>query len=432
MKSSNSKLLKTMKASYFNSINANLNTYQGAYNKTNNRLSALEFELERKREIIIQLREEIAAKNKEISLLKVSKNKKSDEYKRSMKVIEEILKQCDLSTTSGYKTIENSVLHSDLSNTNINNNINNNTYTSNTNNKNNSFSCKNKNKEYLSHLPQIGNMLHFTTKHKKTMKDMIYISLLKKQINSLTEELNKKEEKINELKKNQNSTNFAKLKNNFLKNYDELTEVKKENEFMKTRIEDVHHLLKAEKEDNINLKNKLQDFHEQYLYYKDNTTKKTNALENMLEKMRTKQRDCKIFHFRKGTSAMAIRLKKGGDKEKSLEEKYEDEFENNDLNKSSNNNNEIKRMAKTLTELKEATSNKDNLIKVKKKKKKDLMEELQKKENDKNKILKENKELKDLNKKLENKLKEKESIIDEEKTKTNTMKELLNSIRKKN
>ena len=422
MKSTNSKLLKTLKANYFNSINANFDSYQGAFNKKKDRLSTLEFELERKREIIIQLRSEIASKDKEISLLKVSKNKKSEEYKKSMKVIEEILKQCDLSTTSGFKTIENSVMNSnyylDSKNNNINNNIN-------IDNKNKSFTCKNKVKESLTPLPQIGNMLHFTTQHKKTMKDMVYISLLKKQINNLNEEIAKRDEKISELKKNQNSTNFAKLKSNFLKNYDELTEIKKENEFMKTRIEDVHHLLKVEKEDNINLKNKLHDFHDQYLFYKDNTTKKTTALENMLAKMRTKQRECKIFHLRKGTSAMAIRLRKAGDKEQSLDEKYEDEFEKNNNENNNNKDNEIKKMAKTLSQLKEEHSNKDNLIKILKKEKKDLIEELKKKDNDKNLILKENKEIKELNKKLENDLKGKESLIDEEKTKTNAIKELL-------
>ena len=107
----------------------------------------------------------------------------------------------------------------DLDNKNniINNNIN-------IDNKNKSFTCKNKAKESLTPLPQIGNMLHFTTQHKKAMKDMVYISLLKKQINNLNEEIAKRDEKISELKKNQNSTNFAKLKSNFLKNYDELTE----------------------------------------------------------------------------------------------------------------------------------------------------------------------------------------------------------------
>ena len=132
------------------------------------------------------------------------------------------------------------------------------------------------------------------------------------------------------------------LKNNFLKNYNELTQVKKENEFMKTKIEDVHHLLIAEKEDNLILKNKLQDFQDQYYIYKDNTTKKTNALENMLAKMRTKERECKIFHVRKGASPLNIRPKKREFGGSILEEKNENELDNN----------EIKGMNKTTSEIK--------------------------------------------------------------------------------
>ena len=63
----------------------------------------------------------------------------------------------------------------------------------------------------------------------------------------------------------------------------------------------------SEKEDNINLKYKLQDFQDKYRFYKDNAVKKTNALENMIAKMRTRERDCKIFHIRKGTTPLAAR-----------------------------------------------------------------------------------------------------------------------------
>ena len=56
-----------------------------------------------------------------------------------MRVIEEILKQCDQSTTAGFNAIENSI-----SNTDVNNNNN-----------------KNNNK-----LPQIGDMLHFSKQQK--------------------------------------------------------------------------------------------------------------------------------------------------------------------------------------------------------------------------------------------------------------------------
>ena len=318
MKSSNSQFLRSMKPSYFNTLNTNDEPPQGTYNKTKEKINMLEFELERNRDIIIRLRSELAAKNKEISLLKVNKNKKSEEYQKTMRVIEEILKQCDQSTTAGFNVIENSLSSSDYFN-------------------NNKGSKKN------NKLPQIGDMLHFTSQHKKIMKEMVFVYTLKNQISNLNEELMKKDEKINELKKNQNSTNFTKLQNNFIKNFNELTQVKKENEFMKTRIEDVHHLLMVEKEDNFVLKNKLQNFQDKYKFYKDNTVRKITALESMLAKLKNRERDCKIFHIRKGTSASGIRTVYK-EKKKENEKKYENEFgDENDNNKL---NEEIKKCRK--------------------------------------------------------------------------------------
>jgi hypothetical protein len=160
-----------LKNSYYNSFIGGDNIPQGPYNKSNEKISMLEFELDRNRDIIIRLRAELASKNKEISLLKVNKNKKNEEYQKIMRVIEEILKQCDQSTSAGFNTIDEIISNTDAKN-------------------------KNNNK-----LPHIGDMLHFSNQHKKTMKEMVYISMLKDQINSLNEEMMKKDEEIVELKK---------------------------------------------------------------------------------------------------------------------------------------------------------------------------------------------------------------------------------------
>ena len=434
MKSSSSQFLKSLKGSFFNTLNTNEELPQGTYNKTKEKMSMLEFELERNRDIIIKLRAELASKNKEISLLKVNKNRKSEEYEKSMRVIEEILKQCDQSTTAGYNAIENNLLNSD-NNPNMNN-------------KNN--------------LPQIGDMLHFSNQHKKIMKEMVYVYMLKNQINNLNEELGKKNEKINQLKKNQNATNFTKLQNNFLKNFNELTQVKKENEYMKTKIEDVHHLLMAEKEDNFNLKTKLMEFQDQYRFYKDTTEKKTNALESMLSKFKERERDCRIFHIRKGTSVSAKRPVIREKKKTTIEVQEKQEIPNDDGNIKLND--ELKKMSKTMTELRNSQNSKDNIIKLLTKEKQNLNDRISLLDTEKKKLLlnieslnkqikegnntiksleksikeqaidankiianleKENKELKDNNEKIKNELDLKDSLIDEEKSKTNAVKELL-------
>ena len=448
MKSSSSQLLKSIKGSYFNTLNTNEESHQGTYNKTKEKINMLEFELDRNRDIIIRLRAELANKNKEISLLKVNKNKKNEEYQKAMRVIEEILKQCDQSTTAGFNVIENSLANIELGNNN---------------------SGTQKSKKYKSQLPQIGDMLHFSSQHKKIMKEMVFVSMLKNQISNLNEELVKKDEKITELKKNQNSTNFSKLQNNFIKNFNELTQVKKENEFMKTRIEDVHHMLLAEKEENFYLKSKLQDFQEKYKFFKDTTVKKTNALETMLEKMKTKQRDCKIFHIRKGTSASAIRAIER-DRGPGIGIKKENDGGGDNDTSKNNLNEEIKKMSKTMSQLKISQNNKDNEIKLLKKENQDYINKINKLESDINQLIqknellnkqlqdsnnkrksveknikdqaidankiienleKENQELNDKIKNMTNDLRIKESLIEEEKSRTKALEEENKELNKK-
>ena len=179
MKSSSSQLLNSLKGSYFNTLNINEDSHQGTYSKTKEKINMLEFELDRNRDIIIRLRAELASKNKEISLLKVNKNKKNEEYQKTMRVIEEILKQCDQSTTAGFNVIENSLSNMELNDHNSSN--------------------PTKSKKSKSNLPQIGDMLHFSNQHKKAMKEMVFVSMLKNQISNLNEELVKKDEKITEL-----------------------------------------------------------------------------------------------------------------------------------------------------------------------------------------------------------------------------------------
>jgi len=90
--------------------------------------------------------------------------------------------------------------------------------------------------------------------------------------------------KMKKYPNSKSATNFTKLQNNFLKNFNELSKVKKENEFMKSKIEDVAHLYISQKENNYILKNGLQDFKRQFKDYKNSTVKKTYELKSLLLK----------------------------------------------------------------------------------------------------------------------------------------------------
>ena len=57
-----------------------INTYDGPYKKSNMKNNQYDLENERNKDTIIKLKEQIIAKDKEISDLKVSKIKKDAEY----------------------------------------------------------------------------------------------------------------------------------------------------------------------------------------------------------------------------------------------------------------------------------------------------------------------------------------------------------------
>lgn len=439
MKQSNSGLFQNMKASYFNSFILGDNSPQGTFNRSKEKISILEFELEHNKDTIINLRKELISKNKEISLLKVNNNKRNEECQRTVRVIQEILKQCDPSTVAGFNAIDNSIQY----------------------NSEKANDTKNKNNN---NLPQIGNMLHFSSNHKKRFKEIIQVQMLKQQINSLNEELAKKNEEISQLKKSKNATNFTKLQNNFIKNFNELSKVKKENEFMKLKIEDVAHLYMSQKENNYILKNRLQDFKGQFKDYKNSTVKKTNELKSLLLKAKKRERDCKIFHLRKGKSMSAIGNGHLGRNKNNSNERYDNSYNLISDENNQNLNEEIGKMDKTMSLLKSEANNKDLEIKSLKLEKNNLNSKINELQNQINQLYqknisldkqlqevnnkkkytekdikqqaieandiiknleKDNEDLKNLNKNLQNKIDEKERQIKEEKNKTVSAQDLL-------
>ena len=105
MKNSNSGLLTNLKSNYFMS-NPGINDFASNYFQNNEKVTSLQFELDRTRDTIMKLRTELFNKEKEITLIKVQKNKKDNEHQHIVKVLDDILKQSDQSTGTGFKAIE--------------------------------------------------------------------------------------------------------------------------------------------------------------------------------------------------------------------------------------------------------------------------------------------------------------------------------------
>ena len=423
--------------------------YTGNFNKNNEKIEMLKFDLETTKDTIIKLKSELLNKNKEISNLKSNKDDKSLEHLFTLKLIATVLKLVDKDNTTEEQKSENENNNNNNSNNNEkieekNNNGGNNDNGNKNNENENKKEIKEENENNINSnsnnntkkLPPISNRSGQSQSpskdNNKANKELLYINSLKLQINGLKELLNKKDEEIKEIKKNKTTLNYSKLQNNFEKNIAELTKFKKENELMKTKIEDVTNLLFLEKEGNKSLKSKLIVFQSSFKDFQENEDKKNMDLEARLVQAQEKERDCKIFHVRKASgpeymgsrSSSRVNLDKDMTDNERLEEadkqiknmkKEIEEFKNKieDLKKNNETFKESKNESqKKVDELKEKNNIKKNEINNLNKKVKDL-------KNTQFNLDKENK----INK---NKLKTSTKNLKNEENKTNKIKETLN------
>ena len=339
--------------------------YTGTYNKNNEKIRMLQFDLETTKDTIIKLRAELLNKSKEIYNLKINKDDKNSEHLFTLKVIETALKIIGVDSSKDSNN-ESKSENNNISNGNQNGND----------NKKDIKEEKEKEKSNNTNnnkLPPIANRMAQSPRREKSNKEISYINSLKQQINGLKELIIKKDEEINEMKKNKTSLNYSNLQNNFEKNFNELTNIKKQNELMKTKIEDVTNLLFIEKEGNKSLKSKLVVFQSNFKEFQEISEKKNTDLETKLVHAQEKERDCRIFHVRKASAPDLMgsrnsshtnlvnelddseRLKIAEDEIKNIKKNIEST--NKDINNKKDENEELKNnkneLEKKVNELKE-------------------------------------------------------------------------------
>ena len=273
--------------------------YTRVYSKNYQKALALEFELDRSRDIIMKLKNDLSNKNKEIHLLKINKINIEEEHYKTLKTLKEFLKKSDNLTKETYKTIEKNINDNKKLNLDL--------------------SSPEPESEKEDSFPNIKRKIKGQNKNKKQIKDFIKIDSLKKHITSLNEELNKKNNLITELKNNKKATGYKELQNNFLNSCNEIKEMKKENEEIKLQIDNVTNLLIMERDDNKNLKNKLHQFKQRFEVFKELSIKKVKKLDDELNLAKEKERN--------------FIIKKTGEKNKEKYETYIKDLEFNEMKK---------------------------------------------------------------------------------------------------
>ena len=207
MKTNSSSILNPIKMKHSNSFILSAGEYIGTYNKNNERINSLQFDLETTKDTIIKLRSEINNKNKEINSLKFNENDKKKEYQNTLKVIETVLKIIDGdSQENKEKEDKNEDSNNQDKNIKKDDSIENN-------NKNNikeeekqkekeEEKPKEKDKEKESNntnnkLPPISSGMELSPKRiNKTNKEQTYVGSLKTKINLLKELITKKDDEI--------------------------------------------------------------------------------------------------------------------------------------------------------------------------------------------------------------------------------------------
>ena len=307
MRSNMSGLLNPLKINHSSSFIMPTGDHNGTYNKNSEKIKMLQLDLETSKDTIIKLRSELVQKNQEIKNLKYNKKGQNAEHQYTLKIIETVLRLIDPYIFD--KTKKEKESNTATYNT-INHEINGKEEENNKDGKEEfekelNINISNLNKRNVKPNAQVFKTERSPKKlgviNNKFVKDFSYINSLQNKVNLLKELIQKKNDEIKEIQKTTNTESFSNLQDNFEKNYVEMETIKKQNEIMKTKIEDMTNLLFMEKEGNKSLKSKLQIFQSNFKEYQENSEKKNIDLEAKLFKAQEKERDCRIFHTRKAT-----------------------------------------------------------------------------------------------------------------------------------
>ena len=346
-----------------------------------------EAELEQCKDVIIKLKKQLSDKKNEIHLLKINKIILENEHYKTINNIKTFLKKSDPAYKEKYKTIEqnkNNIYYTDE------------LYDKNQNFEDNSKEVSEFNENNIVITKQT---LLNRRKNKMKIQNLLKVDSLKQHINSLNEELIKKNNLITELQNNKKVRGYKELQKSLMKNCDLINEnLQEENIELKSNIVSLYHLLDTEKNNNKLLKEKIRNYNQRFSLFKELSINKVKKLDQELSIAKEKERN------------LTIKIIGDEDKEK-IENHHKNEEYNNMKQKISKYEIEEKKNSELIKKYKNENLNQKEEIKKLKNDNKNL--------ENKNKILiKENDEMKnkikEMNKKineLENKIKKGEKIF---------------------
>ena len=354
--------------------------------ENSDKVKSQEIELEQCKDIILKLKKQLHESKNEVHLLKINKIILENEHFKTINNLKTFLKNSDPEMREKYKSIEQNFSYNpeneDLiekqekteDNTKDNNEIEDNIVVS--------------KKTMINR-----------RRNKIKIQNFLKLDTLRQHINSLNEELMRKNNLITELQNNKKVRGYKELQKSLIKNCNQINErLQEENYRIKNKCDSLLYLLKNEQNENRALKEKLRRFNERFVIFKELSINKVKKLDEELNIAKEKERN------------LNIRIIGDQDKEK-IENHNKTEEYNNMKNKIMQNEIDLKKNGEIIRKYKnENLSIREENKKLKKEK---VVLEI-----NNNRLIKENEEMKnkirEMNKKmkdLEDKLKKGEKIF---------------------
>ena len=354
--------------------------------ENSDKVKSQEIELEQCKDIILKLKKQLHESKNEVHLLKINKIILENEHFKTINNLKTFLKNSDPEMREKYKSIEQNFSYNpeneDLiekqekteDNTKDNNEIEDNIVVS--------------KKTMLNR-----------RRNKIKIQNFLKLDTLRQHINSLNEELMRKNNLITELQNNKKVRGYKELQKSLIKNCNQINEkLQEENYRIKNKCDSLIYLLKNEQNENRALKEKLRRFNERFVIFKELSINKVKKLDEELNIAKEKERN------------LNIRIIGDQDKEK-IENHNKTEEYNNMKNRIMQNEIDLKKNGEIIRKYKNENLNiREENNKLKKEK---VVLEI-----NNNRLIKENEEMKnkirEMNKKmkdLEDKLKKGEKIF---------------------
>ena len=350
------------------------------------KVKSQEIELEQCKDVILKLKKQLHETKNEVHLLKINKIILENEHFKTINNLKTFLKNSDPEMREKYKSIEQNFSYNPENEDLIER-------------PEKTEDNEKENNEIEDNIIVSKKTMLNRRKNKIKIQNFLKLDTLRQHINSLNEELMRKNNLITELQNNKKVRGYKELQKSLIKNCNQINEkLQEENYRIKNKCDSLIYLLKNEQNENRALKEKLRRFNERFVIFKELSINKVKKLDEELNIAKEKERN------------LNIRIIGDQDKEK-IENHNKTEEYNNMKNRIMQNEIDLKKNGEIIRKYKNENLNiREENKKLKKEK---VVLEI-----NNNRLIKENEEMKnkirEMNKKmkdLEDKLKKGEKIF---------------------